>query len=194
MASMGLLLLGLLGAAPPSCASVRAPLPQAQATSFAELTKAVISSFGDGRTSFVRGHLHAGIDVAGASRAPVRPLCAGTVLAIDLGFPHTTVVVEHVDNDGTRWLSSYKHITDVEVEPGQEVGPETRLGRLFSREEQRRAGWARTHLHLELRHSYEDGGSASWTSMDRESLERFCLDPLPFLRARMDAPMRPIRR
>ncbi|MEW6430996.1 MAG: hypothetical protein AB1730_05760 [Myxococcota bacterium] len=69
------------------------------------------------------------------------------------------------------------------VKPGEQVDPSTRLARLFRAGEQRRAGWARTHLHVEPRWHFHDGASASWTSMDRARLERTFLDPLPALRA-----------
>lgn len=177
------LVLTLAAAAP--CGSLTAPLPSAKPASFAALERRVISRFGDGRASYVRGHLHSGLDVAGDEGAPVTPICAGTVIDIHLDFPHTTIVVEHVDADGARWFSTYKHVADVAVAPGDQVDPSTRLARLFRGDEQRRAGWARTHLHFELRRRFDDGGSASWTSMDRASLERTFLDPLPVLRARM---------
>lgn len=175
----------LLVLATASCGPLTAPLPDDRPASFAALERRVFSRFGDGRTSFVRGHLHSGLDLAGQEGDVVKPVCRGTVIDVHLAFPHTTIVVQHVDVDGARWFSTYKHVADVSVVPGQEVDRSTRLARLFRADEQRRAGWARTHLHFEIRRHFDDGGSASWTSMDRASLERTFLDPLQVLRARM---------
>lgn len=185
---LALALLLPLATLPPTCGPLTAPLPFSNRASFAELQRHVLSRFADGRTSYVRGHLHSGIDVAGAEGAPVTPLCPGTVVDIHLGFPHTTVVVEHHDADGTRWFSTYKHVAAVGVAVGGVVEPATRLGRLFTAREQRTSGWKRTHLHLEVRRRFDDGGSASWTSMDRPTLDRFFADPLPLLRARLAGP------
>lgn len=171
--------------AAPLCGPLTAPVPLSAPTSFSELQRRVLSRFGDARTSFVAGHLHSGIDISGGEGATVTPVCAGVVIDVHLEFPHTTIVIEHHDGDGKKWWSTYKHVADVAIRPGQEVDPSTRLARLFVAREQRRAGWARTHLHFEVRRDFSDQGSASWTSMDRQSLERTFVDPLVVLGNRM---------
>lgn len=190
-----LLALALLGAAPglpaepelPVCDAVHAPLgPSLKARRRHRLlAKRVQSRFGDGRRSYVKGHLHAGLDLAADPSEAVFAICEGTVVDEHLGFPHRTLVVQHRLADGSTLYSSYKHITDVAVKVGEHVGPGTRLARVFTDKEQHRTGWRRLHLHFELRRRIDDEGSASWTSMTRAALERYAMDPAPFFKARL---------
>ncbi|MBI4818637.1 MAG: M23 family metallopeptidase [Deltaproteobacteria bacterium] len=167
--------------APPVCSDVRPPLGSDRVT-YEKFHKSVISVFGADRQSYVRGHRHAGIDIRGRSGERVRPICVGRVVDIHLDFPHRTIVVEHVDEAGSRFYSSYKHVEDVAVEVGDLVQPDDSLARLFVESERKRASFQVTHLHFELRHSIEDGGVASWTAMSMEELQKYADDPLPFFR------------
>lgn len=169
------------------CAAVHAPLGPSIAVRrrHRPLAKRIQSRFGDGRRSYVRGHLHAGLDLATDPAEAVFAICEGIVVDEHLDFPHRTLVVQHRLADGTTLYSSYKHIADVAVKVGDEVGPKTRLARVFTDDEQRRAGWRRLHLHFELRRRIDDEGSASWTSMTRAALERYAMDPAPFFKAHL---------
>lgn len=168
-----------------SCPAVLAPVALADRSDPAQLRAAVRSPFGAARTSFVRGHRHAGVDLVAPPASSVHPICAGHVVDIHLAFPHETVVIEHIVSGlGVRY-TSYKHLTDVRVRVGDNVTADTVLGRLFTAEEQATAAWRDTHLHFEWRHNISDGGRASWTAMSLEDLEFYASDPMPLLLERM---------
>jgi murein DD-endopeptidase MepM/ murein hydrolase activator NlpD len=174
---------------PPPCTAVHAPLGASlgDRREHRPLKRRIQSRFGDGRVSFVRGHLHAGLDLAAKASEPVFAICEGVVVDQHLDYPHTTLVVAHQLEGGRTVYSSYKHVADVKVKVGDRVAADTQLARVFNRGEQRGAGWRRRHLHFEMRHRIEDEGSASWTSMTREDLERYAFDPAPFFAERLQA-------
>ncbi len=151
-------------------------------------TVRLVSPFGALRTSYRKGHLHTGTDLAPRKRTArelVHPVAAGAVCSIHLAAPHTTVVVEHRLPDGSTLFTSYKHLAEVLVTPGQQVGPRTPLGRLYTRREAKDLGGSYDHLHLEVRKRFDDHGAASWLTMTRAALEERFLDPLQFLKARL---------
>jgi len=152
----------------------------------------VVSSFGQPRQSYLKGHIHTGVDLDTRPRhlAPLKVLAMarGAVCSIHLGEPHTTVVVRHLLPDGSELFTSYKHLAEVYVRNGQEVDTDTELGRLFTPRESARFGGDYHHLHLEVRRLFDDRGVASWLTMNREDLERRFLDPLPFLRKMLVVP------
>jgi murein DD-endopeptidase MepM/ murein hydrolase activator NlpD len=167
------------------CAHVLSPFQDPDRASLPTLRKRFGSGFGDARTSYVKGHKHAGLDIKTSYGEAVYAVCPGVVADIHLGYPHRTVVVRHQMPDGaTRW-TSYKHVEDVGVAVGDAVDTDTRIGRVFTKAEQAGAGWKLNHLHFEVRTSIADGGAASWTSMSQAELERFATDPLPFFEAGM---------
>ncbi|MBN2498017.1 MAG: peptidoglycan DD-metalloendopeptidase family protein [Deltaproteobacteria bacterium] len=152
-------------------------------------TLRMVSRFGAKRTSYVKGHLHTGADLVPrgrlAAKVMVYPLAAGAVCSIHLAPPHTTVVIAHRLPSGDALYSSYKHLTEVSVETGQQVDHQTALGRLFTRREAREHGGPYAHLHLELRKRFDDWGAASWTTMSRDELEKRFIDPYAFLERRL---------
>ena len=162
------------------CETVRAPFPGEVRRDLEALSARKVGSFGDYRRSFVKGHKHGGTDLTGGFSEDVVAICEGKVTDMHLGFPHRTVVVEHIRPDGEQIYSSYKHIEDISVAVGDLVGPNTRIGRLFTEEEYGRSPFSSNHLHFEMRTSIDDGGSASWTSMTMEALEAFAFDPWAF--------------
>lgn len=170
-------------AAPPPvvCQQVHSPFLDDTRTQRCVLRR-ITSGFGDGRRSYVRGHKHAGVDLKTTYAEAVYGMCKGTVVDIHLGTPHRTVVVRHVFADGTQWFASYKHVEDVGVKVGDVVDESTRIGRVFTRDEQRRAPWRANHLHFEIRHAIDDDGAASWTSMSLAELKQYAWDPARFLR------------
>jgi len=164
-------------------------VPFSTADRGARRTMKVISRFGANRVSYVRGHLHSGADLVpsapGEPFVHVLPVAWGAVCSIHLGAPHTTVVVEHRMADGQRLFTSYKHLAETYVEVGQQVSPETKLGRLYTRREARVQGGPYDHLHLEVRKDFDDHGAASWTTMSEAALRARFLDPVTFLEQRL---------
>ena len=47
----------------PPCGEITSPVEQRDPQSYQELSRRITSGFGDGRRSFVAGHLHAGVDI-----------------------------------------------------------------------------------------------------------------------------------
>ncbi len=119
---------------------------------------------------------------------PVLAMGPGTVCSIHLGEPHTTVVVRHLLPDGSTLFTAYKHLAETFVDLGQAVDENTKLGRLFTASEAKRLGGNYNHLHLEIRTSFDDRGTASWLSMDRAELEKRFFDPLEFIKKRLVVP------
>lgn len=163
---------------PQLCQSFVSPFQKPEGRDPRQLLRRVSGKFGDYRASYVRGHKHSGVDLDGRYREPVFAACPGRVIDIHLDFPHRTVVLEHLRPGGQRIMTTYKHITDIRVREGDAVTTQTQLGRLFDAEEHKASGFRTNHLHLEVRRSFDDGGSASWTTMTVEELERIFVDPL----------------
>lgn len=149
-------------------------------------TLRVVSVFGAHRNSYVRGHIHSGLDLAVRGQegkaVDVMAMAPGVVCSIHLGPPHTTVVVGHKLGDGTTLFTSYKHLARVDVQIGQQVTSETVLGVLFDRKQARKLGGSYDHLHLEVRKTFDDYGAASWSTMNKKQLAQRFVDPLSFLR------------
>ena len=180
-ARMGPLLLALISTQTPTCETVHTPFADKRRQSMASIKRRKRSGFGANRVSFIRGHKHSGLDLRGRYKEPVFAICAGRVFDIHLGFPHRTVVVEHRNENGERFFSSYKHIEDILVKEGDLVTAQTRLGRLFDRKERKRARFDQ-HLHFEIRKTMDDGGEASWSSMSMKALLRVFKDPERFFK------------
>jgi len=90
------------------------------------------------------------------------------------------VVVEHIRPDGSTIYSSYKHLEEVTVVEGDLVDRHTRIGRLFNEAEYAASPFKDNHLHFEMRHSMQDRGEASWTSMTIDQLKQYAFDPWDF--------------
>jgi murein DD-endopeptidase MepM/ murein hydrolase activator NlpD len=164
----------------PTCAVVHSPFADPDRRSLSVLANRGGDGFGAGRRSYVRGHVHAGVDLDTAFGEAVYGLCHGEVVDIHLASPHRTVVVRHDLPGGAVRYASYKHVEDVAVAVGDMVDRRTRIGRVFDEPEQAAAPWRRNHLHFEVRHSIADGGAASWTSMSMDELREFAVDPMVF--------------
>ncbi len=175
----------------PTCDAVHSPFLDPDRRSLPTLAKRFGSGFGDHRDSYIKGHKHAGLDIKTDFAEAVYAVCPGVVEDIHLGSPHRTVVVRHVMADGTTLWSSYKHVEDVGVRVGQRVGVETKIGRVFDKGEQSTSGWKMNHLHFEVRTSFADGGTASWTSMTMEELRRYATDPRVFFEEGLAEPSQP---
>lgn len=147
---------------------------------------AVVSTFGAGRRSYKPGHIHTGADLIPrpnpSGLVKVLPMAPGAVCSVHLGEPHTTVVLVHLLPDGSKLYTSYKHLAQVFVETGQQVGSDTELGRLFTRAEAKKLGGNYDHLHLEVRKAFDDFGVASWLTMTRAQLDQRFMDPVAFMK------------
>lgn len=153
-------------------------------------TVRVISAFGTARYSYVRGHIHTGVDIIPRRRVIgeyvyVYPLAEGIVCSIHLGHPHRTIVIKHRLLNGTIIFSSYKHLQEIYVTNGERVSPSRKLARLYTRREARALGGSYDHLHLEIRKGFDDFGVASWATMSQKELRRRFYDPWIFMRQRV---------
>lgn len=151
----------------------------------------LISHFGAGRRSYIKGHIHTGVDLIRRKGRPgpvhVLPVARGVVCSIHLGAPHTTVVVRHKLTDGSTLFTSYKHLAEVYVDNGEQVGINTRLGRLFTKAEARKLGGNYDHLHFEVRKKFDDYGVASWATMTKPELKERFYSPLEYLKKKLTA-------
>jgi len=145
----------------------------------------IISIFGDHRDSFLKGHIHTAIDIN-----PAKPnnkfigifaMANGIVCSIHLGENQKTVVVKHKLKNGQVIFTSYKHLKDVFVNTGQQVNQNTKLARLFTKEESKKYGGDYHHLHLEIRKKFDDYGCASWLTMNKTQLDERYYNPQIFI-------------
>lgn len=148
----------------------------------------MISPFGVTRFSYLRGHIHTGVDIVPRKKSTyvyVYPLAPGVVCSIHLGHPHKTIVVKHRTPKGEIIFTSYKHLQEIYVRNGQQVRADTRLGRLYTRSEALAQGGNYDHLHLEVRRQFDDYGVASWATMNRGALDARFYNPWLFLKKRV---------
>lgn len=163
--------------------TVYSPFSEIDRQSYEQLGDRVIGRYGDWRSSYRPGHLHAGVDLKGDYEETVYAIGTGTVLSVYGRFPNRSVIVEHQQADLSWSYAIYVHIEDIQVERGDRVDHNTTLGRLFSEDELERSNFGTAnHLHVEIRKDLQDNGRASTHSMTRAELDRHCMDPLPFFR------------
>ena len=163
--------------------AVYSPFQESDRQEYQVLTERVVGRYGDWRSSYSPGHLHAGVDLKGAFEETVHAVGTGTVLNVSGRFPNRSVIVEHQQADQAWSYAIYIHIEDIQVERGDRVDHNTVLGRLFTEEELERSNFGTAiHLHIEIRKDLHDNGRASTHSMNRGELDRHCMDPLPFFR------------
>ena len=145
----------------------------------------IISIFGDHRDSYLKGHIHTAIDVNPAKPKDklinVYTMANGVVCSIHLGENQKTVVVKHTLKNGTTMFTTYKHLKEVYVNNGQQVNENTKLARLFTKEESKKYGGDYHHLHLEIRKKFDDYGCASWLTMNKTQLNERYYNPQVFI-------------
>jgi len=164
------------------CRRFYTPFADSTRLQYAAITDRLISRYGDYRSSAIKGHRHAGIDLHGKYSEPVYAVGAGTVEGIYGGFPNRVLVIKHYLATADSVYSAYTHIEEVRVQPGDYVDQDTCLGRIFNAEELQRSNFnCACHLHLEIRKSTADKGRASWQSLTMAALDKYCLDPEEFL-------------
>ena len=151
----------------------------------------LISHFGAGRRSYIKGHIHTGVDLirrkGNAKNVYILPVARGVVCSVHLAAPHTTVVVKHKLKDGSTLFTSYKHLAEVYVDNGEGVDIDTRLGRLFTKAEAKKLGGNYDHLHFEVRKKFDDYGVASWATMTKAELKKRFYPPFKFLKKKLTA-------
>lgn len=149
----------------------------------------VISIFGDHRDSYYKGHIHTAIDINPAksktSLVSVYPMAKGIVCSVHLGENQRTIVVKHKLADGKVMFTSYKHLKEVYVRQGQQVNENTKIARLFTKQESKKYGGDYHHLHLEIRKTFDDYGCASWLTMNQKQLDQRFYNPLVFLKTKL---------
>lgn len=70
---------------------------------------------------------HGGEDISAPKGTPVRAAAPGEVrLVDDMFFSGKTLFVDH----GAGWMTTYFHLDEILVEPGQAVGPDTIIGKV----------------------------------------------------------------
>jgi len=165
------------------CYEFFSPFCESDRQSYTMIKKRVVGVFGEYRRSYKPGHHHAGLDLWGAFNETVYAIGFGWVVRVFGEFPNRSVVIEHHLDDGRILYSMYVHIEDIRVEVGDWVDEQTPLGRVFDKEELKKANFnTPNHLHLEIRKSLADSGRASIASMSMKALGRFCLDPSHFFK------------
>ncbi|TCC97344.1 M23 family metallopeptidase [Pedobacter psychroterrae] len=149
----------------------------------------VISIFGDHRDSFLKSHIHTAIDINPAKPigklVSVYAMATGIVCSVHLGENQKTVVVRHKLADGSTMFTSYKHLKEVYVQQGQQVGQKTKLARLFTVQESKKYRGDYHHLHLEIRKAFDDYGCASWLTMNKQQLNLRFYNPMTFLKEKL---------
>jgi len=170
----------------PFCDHVFSPFQDSDRQSFRLLKKRLVGRYGEYRRSYKPGHLHAGIDLQGRYSEEVYAVGRGRVTHIFRTYPNKTVIIKHFLRDAGSFYSVYTHLEDIHVNLGDRVDERTPLARLFTEKELLDAKFGTAnHVHLEIRKSMEDEGSASYSSMTLDELNKFCLDPLEFFRKKM---------
>ncbi len=165
----------------PSGIGIFSPFMEADRKDLRTLRGRIVGKYGDFRRSYVPGHLHAGTDFRGRYEESVYPIAPGRVILISGSFPNKSIVIRHDLSSGRRLYSLYVHVEDIRIREGDAVDENTLLGRIFTEEELRQADFGTdVHLHLEIRNSFEDLGRASYTSMNRDDLDKYCMDPMGF--------------
>ncbi|MCX7735584.1 MAG: M23 family metallopeptidase [Candidatus Kapabacteria bacterium] len=148
-------------------------------------TMSVVSTFGSPRNSYVKGHIHTGLDCipkSSGENVDIYSMSDGIVCSIHLAHPYITIVVKHKTISGEIIFTSYKHLAEVYVKTGDNVNHKTKLARLYTRKETKKYGGRYDHLHLEIRKDFGDYGPASWATMTKEELNCRFYDPLIFIR------------
>ncbi|MFA5138026.1 MAG: M23 family metallopeptidase [Elusimicrobiota bacterium] len=151
------------------------------------IEKRVVGQLGDYRASRRAARRHAGVDLRGDFSEEVYPVAAGRVVGLSFRALTGTVVIKHDPGSGRPVYSKYIHLQDIPVKVGQEVSPETRIGRLFDEAMLGRTHYRHNHLHLEIRKSYADKGQVSSHGQSIRLLRRYCYDPVDFLSKHMKA-------
>lgn len=166
----------------PVCEQFFVPFADRGRDTYRDYLKRCTGKYGDYRVTRIKGHRHAGVDLKGKAGEAVYAVGVGRVVYRYWSFPNETVVIRHRLPSGASVYSVYTHLRDIQLMPGDLVDEYRAIGRLFNLEEKNKAHFATIHLHLEIRKNVEDFGRASYSSLSREELDKYCIDPHPFFR------------
>jgi len=150
----------------------------------------VVSVFGDHRESYLKGHIHTATDLIAANKSAITyiyPMAVGVVCSIHLSHPHKTIVIRHLLANGKTIYTSYKHLQEIYVSVGTQVDQNTKIARLYTREETKKYKGNYDHLHLEIRKSFYDYGCASWLTMNKNDLNELFYNPMVFMKSNLGA-------
>ncbi len=164
------------------CVQFFSPFMEQERSKYQTIVNRCFSQYGDYRSSNIRGHKHAGIDLRGKLNEKVYPIGAGKVYDIIWSFPNRAIAIIHPLSNGEQVYSLYVHIEDIQVQPGDWVDENTVIARLFNADEFKKSQFKAAHLHLEIRKSMEDKGRASYSSMSMNDLNKWCISPKEFLK------------
>ncbi len=149
---------------------------------YSDLKPKMLDGFGAYR---IAGHKHAGLDIKGEFNEPVYPIGLGMVREIYGAFPYTTVLIEHHLPSNEIVYSGYTHLENIEVTVDQIVTQNTKLGRLFSEEELKKANFYANHIHFEIRKTLERFQGISIKCFSQQDLNKYFYDPAIFLKTQM---------
>ena len=150
----------------------------------------VVSVFGDHRESYLKGHIHTATDLIAANKSAITyiyPMAVGVVCSIHLSHPHKTIVIRHLLANRKTIYTSYKHLQEIYVSVGTQVDQNTKIARLYTREETKKYKGNYDHLHLEIRKSFYDYGCASWLTMNKNDLNELFYNPMVFMKSNLGA-------
>jgi murein DD-endopeptidase MepM/ murein hydrolase activator NlpD len=168
------------------CTKFFAPFNEPERHKYLSIVNRCFSEYGEYRSSTIKGHKHAGIDLRGKLSENVYPIGIGKVYDILWGFPNLAIAIIHPLSNGEYVYSLYIHIENIQVKVGDWVDENTVIAKLFNPEEFKKSQFQTVHLHLEIRKSMEDEGRASYTSMTMNDLNRYCMNPKEFLRKQLE--------
>lgn len=70
---------------------------------------------------------------------------------------------------------------------GTQVDQNTKIARLYTREETKKHKENYDHFHLEIRKSFYDYGGASWLTMNKTDLNELFYNPMTFMESNLGA-------
>jgi murein DD-endopeptidase MepM/ murein hydrolase activator NlpD len=146
------------------------------------LLKRSLDGFGAYRKA---GHKHSGLDIEGEYGEYVYAIGLGVVKAVYGEYPYRTVLIEHVFEDGEVIFSGYTHVEDMMVKENDFVNENTRIGRMFTRDEFVRSDFYKNHVHFEIRKTMERYKSISIKCYTDSDLKKYFYDPQVFLKQRL---------
>jgi murein DD-endopeptidase MepM/ murein hydrolase activator NlpD len=168
------------------CVKFFSPFIEQDRHKYQNIVNRCFSEYGEYRSSNVKGHMHAGIDLRGKLNEKIYPIGAGKVYDIIWRFPNLAIAIIHPLSNDEYIYSLYVHIEDIQVKIGDWVDENTVIARLFDSDEFKKSDFKTVHLHLEIRKSMDDKGRASISSMNIKDLNKYCVNPKEFLKKHLE--------
>jgi murein DD-endopeptidase MepM/ murein hydrolase activator NlpD len=168
------------------CVKFFSPFIEQDRHKYQTIVNRCFSEYGEYRSSNVKGHKHAGIDLRGKLNEKIYPIGAGQVYDIIWTFPNLAIAIIHPLSNDEYIYSLYVHIEDIQVKIGDWVDENTVIARLFDSDEFKKSDFKTVHLHLEIRKSMDDKGRASISSMNINDLNKYCVNPKEFLKKHLE--------